>query len=65
MKGNPNRCLLLINESCKKKIKITGNIIENSKCKKLLEIWIDSKLSFKTYINFCKNVVVRFMNYAE
>ena len=40
-----------INESCKKEIKISGNIIEKSKCVKLLGIKIDSKLVFNHKIH--------------
>ena len=38
------------NANCKNESKIAGNIIENSKCEKLLGIKIDSKLSFKTHM---------------
>ena len=51
MKANPDKCHLIINESCKKEIKIAGNIIEKSKYEKLLEIKIDSKLSFNRKIH--------------
>ena len=48
---NPKKCYLLIDEICQK---ITGNIISNSKCEKILEIKIDSKLSFETDVeNLC------------
>lgn len=52
MKSNPEKRHLLINESCKKEIKIAGNIIEKSKWEKLLEIKINSKRSFKTCRKF-------------
>ena len=50
MKVNPDKCHLLVNESCIKAIKIAGNIIETSKCEKLMRIKIDSELSFKTHM---------------
>ena len=49
MKMNPDKCYLLINENSKKEIKITGNIIGNCKCDKLLGTKIDNKLSFKLH----------------
>ena len=39
-----------MNENCSTETKISGNIIENSKCKKLLGIKNDSKLSFKEHV---------------
>ena len=54
MEANPDKCHLLINENCKKEIMIASNIIENNKCKKLLVIKINSKLSFKKHVkDFC------------
>ena len=50
MKVNPEKCHLLINENCNTEIKISGNIIENVKCKKLLGMKIESKLSLKAYV---------------
>ena len=35
MKANPDKWHILINGSCKKKIKIAGHIIESNECKKL------------------------------
>ena len=47
--------LLLIKESCRKEVMIAGNVIESSKCKKLLAIKINSKLSYKTHVeDLCK-----------
>ena len=38
MKANPDKChLLLINESCKKEIKIAGNIIEKNTCGRFMQ----------------------------
>ena len=55
MKANSDKCHLLINQSCKKDIKITGNMVENSKCEELLGIGIDSNLNFEVYTeDLCK-----------
>ena len=52
---NSDKCYLLINENCKKEIKIARNIIENNKCKNLLGIKIDCKLIFKKHVeDICK-----------
>ena len=32
MQVNPNKCHLAVNESCRKEIKIAGNIKKNSEC---------------------------------
>ena len=55
MQVNPNKCHSAINESCRKEIKIAGNIKKNSECGNLLGINIDSKLGFKTHVeDLCK-----------
>lgn len=49
---NPKKCYLLTDEICQK---LTGNIISNSKCEKILGKKIDSKLSFETDVeDLCK-----------
>ena len=53
--------LLLIKESCRKEVMIAGNVIESSKCKKLLAIKINSKLSSKTHVeDLCKKASRKF-----
>ena len=47
-------------ESCQKEIKIAGDIRENSKCEKLLEIKIDSKFSFTTHVESLCNKATMF-----
>ena len=43
-------------KAVKRKLKIAGNIIEYSKCEKLLGLKIDSKVRFKTHMaNLCQN----------
>ena len=41
LKANPDRCHFLITETCKKEIKIIGNIIENNRCKYYWELQIE------------------------
>ena len=61
MKATPAKCLLVIKESCKREIMIAGNVIESSKCKKLLAIKINSKLSSKTHVeDLCKKASHKF-----
>ena len=53
--------LLLIKESCRKEVMIAGNVTESSKCKKLLAIKINSKLSSKTHVeDLCKKASRKF-----
>ena len=55
MKPNPEKCPLLINKGCRKKIKIANNIIGNSECVKVLGVMFDSKLNFEAHAgDICK-----------
>lgn len=75
MQVNPNKCHLAINESCRKEIKIAGNIKKNSECGNLLGINIDSKLGFKTHVeDLCKRAsrnihalakITRYINFPK
>ena len=54
MKGNTDKCHLLLSKDESSEIHIRDYIIESSTCKKLLGIKIDSKLRFDDNIqDFC------------
>ena len=58
MKVNPDKCHLLIDESCKREINIAGNIIENSKCERILTITIDSNFDLRDmWKNYARKLV--------
>ena len=50
MKGNTDKCHLLLRKDESSEIRIGDSIIESSTCKKLLGIKIDSKLRFDDHI---------------
>ena len=49
MKPNTEKCQLLINKECRKKMNIANNIITKSKCEKL-RIKFDKKLNFEANV---------------
>ena len=58
MKGNPEKCHLILSNSEQTTGNINSVIIENSLCTKLLGIKIDNKLKFDSHINeMCKKAV--------
>ena len=55
LNSNSDKCNLPINEKWILKKKLTGNMIQNIKCKQILGIKTDNKLSFKTHMeDLCK-----------
>ena len=55
MKVNPEKCHFLLSTKAKKEMKLDNTTIENSECEKLLGVFIDSDMSFKTHLdNICK-----------
>ena len=55
MKANPNKCHFIFSKSKDLVINVENNQITNSKCKKLLGIKIDHKLTFNAHIDeICK-----------
>ena len=56
MKANPDKCHLLLNNSCKKKINIGKFEIESSMQEKLLGITIDNDVNLASHVkNLCEN----------
>ena len=56
MKGNKDKCHVILSSQDNVHVNIGTAQIENSKCRKLLGINIDSKLTFEDHINrICKN----------
>ena len=56
MKGNEDKCHVILSFQDNVHVNIGTAQIENSKCRKLLGINIDSKLTFEDHINrICKN----------
>ena len=51
LKANASKCYLFISPYQPVSVNVNGSIIENSNCEKSLEIYTDSKFSFKYYIN--------------
>ena len=51
MKVNPDKCHLLTSSVTPTSINITGYVINNSLCEKLLGVTIDSKLSFNAHLD--------------
>ena len=49
-KTTSEKCHLLINKDCRKKMSISNNIVGKSKCKKLLKHKFDSQLNFEAHI---------------
>ena len=57
LKSKPGKCNLLLNNSCKKKIKIEDFPSESSMQEKLLGITIDINLKLASHVeNLCENV---------
>ena len=55
MKANPDKCHLLLNNSCKKKVNMGKFHIESSTQEKFLRIKIDNNFNFASYVeNLCK-----------
>ena len=55
MKGNEDKCHVILSSQDNVHVNIGTAQIENSKCQKLLDINIDSKLTFEDHINrICK-----------
>ena len=55
MKVNPEKCHFLLSTKALKEMKLDNTTIENSECEKLLGVFIDSDMSFKTHLdNICK-----------
>ena len=61
MKGNTYKCHLLLSKDESYEIYIGDSIIENSACKKLLGINIDSKLRFNDHIQDLRNKANRIL----
>ena len=56
MKANPDKCHLLLNNSCKKKVNMGKFHIESSTQEKFLRITIDNNFNFAPHVeNLCKN----------
>ena len=51
MKGNTDKCHLIISSNYSSGIKIGNSLIKRSNCEKLLGVKIDTKLTFADYIN--------------
>ena len=59
MKANPNKCHFILSKSKDLVINVENNQITNCKCKKLLGIKIDHKLTFNAHIDeICKKTSV-------
>ena len=55
MKANPDKCHYICSSSVKTSIMIENKQIRNSSCEKLLGVFFDSKLTFKSHIDkICK-----------
>ena len=55
IKGNPDKCHLLVSTNEKTKINIGEFSVENSDCEKLLGVKIDNKLTFDCHVSdMCK-----------
>ena len=72
MKANPDKCHLICSSILKTSIMIENRQTHNSTCEKLLGVFCDSKLTFKSHIdNICKkaarklNVISRITAYMD
>jgi len=66
MKGNPDKCHVLLSTDVNKQIRVDNDIIQNSLCEKLLGIQIDSKLSFDNHVEkLCDNVSAKLKTLAR
>ena len=55
MKANPDKCHLICSTDEQISLNVENEVIKNSKCRKLLGIKFDNKLTFKTHIDdICK-----------
>ena len=55
MKGNADKCRLIVNTDEPIEIRVGESLIKNSTCEKLLSIKIDNKLNFDTHVKgLCK-----------
>ena len=60
MKGNEDKCHVILSLQDNVYVNIGTAQIENSKCQKLLGISIDSKLTFEDHINrICKKAIAK------
>ena len=57
MKANSGKCHFTCSSNLKKSIMVENRQIHNSTCEKLLDVFFDSKLTFKSHIdNICKKI---------
>ena len=59
MKVNPEKSHLILSHPYEKETFISGELIENSKCEKLLGVLIDHKLTFDQHVRLLCNKLVR------